>query len=117
MGVNVWTFLFEVVNFLVLVYVLRRLLYRPIHEAIDRRREANEKAKADADKASKEAAALQTQLKEKIAALDQKRQDLLRTDREQAEAERKAMMAEAETQRSIVEKTWSDNSTKSEPKR
>lgn len=96
MGFNVWTFLFEVVNFLVLVYVLRRLLYRPIHEAIDRRREANAKAQADADQACKEAAALQTQLKGEIAALDQKRQQLIRCDREQAEAERKAMMTEAE---------------------
>ena len=96
MGFNVWTFLFQVVNFLVLVYVLRRLLYRPIHEAIDRRREANARAQADADRASKEAAALQVQLKNQIAALDQKRQDLLRSGREQTEAERKAVMAEAE---------------------
>ena len=52
---NVWTFLFEVVNFLVLVYVLHRLLYRPLREAIDRRREANAKAQADARKARQEA--------------------------------------------------------------
>lgn len=96
MGFNVWTFLFQVVNFLVLVYVLHRLLYRPLHEAIDRRREANAKAQADADRACKEATALQTQLKDQLAALDQKRQELLRSDREQTEAERKAMMAAAE---------------------
>ena len=48
---NVWTFLFQVVNFLVLVYILRRLLYRPLREAIDRRREANAKAQADAEAA------------------------------------------------------------------
>ena len=55
MTFNVWTFLFEVVNFLVLVYVLHRLLYRPLREAIDRRREANAKAQAEAEKARQEA--------------------------------------------------------------
>jgi F-type H+-transporting ATPase subunit b len=93
---NVWTFLFEVVNFLVLIYVLFRLLYRPLHEAIDRRREANAKAQADADKARQEATALQQQLNAQQAALDQQRQELIRKAREQAEAERKATMAEAE---------------------
>ncbi len=49
---NVWTFLFQVVNFLVLVAILRWLLYSPLREAIDRRREANAKAQADAEAAA-----------------------------------------------------------------
>ncbi len=93
---NVWTFLFEVLNFLVLVYVLRWLLYRPLHEAIDRRREANAKAQADADKARQEAVTLQQQLNAQRTALDQQRQEVIRKAREQAEAERKATRAEAE---------------------
>ncbi len=93
---NVWTFLFEVVNFLVLVYVLQRLFYRPLHEAIDRRREANAKAQADAQKAGQEAAALKQQLNTRLAALDQERQELIRAAREQTEADRKATIAEAE---------------------
>ncbi len=94
---NRWTFLFEVVNFLALVYVLHRLLYRPLYEAIDRRREANAKAQADAEKARQEAAALQQQLNARMAALDQERQGLIRAAREQGEAERKAMMDDAES--------------------
>jgi F-type H+-transporting ATPase subunit b len=93
---NVWTFLFEVLNFLVLVYVLRRLLYRPLHEAIDQRREANARAEADADRARQEATALQRQLNAEMAAQDQQRQELIRAAREQVEADRKMIMAEAE---------------------
>jgi len=93
---NVWTFLFELVNFLVLVYVLHRLLYRPLHEAIDRRREADAKAQADAEKACQEATALKQQLNTRLAALDQERQELIRAAREQTEADRKATMADAE---------------------
>jgi F-type H+-transporting ATPase subunit b len=93
---NVWTFLFEVLNFLVLVYILHRLLYRPLHEAIDRRKEANAKAQADAEQARQEAGTLQGQLSAQLAALDQQREELIRKVREQAEAERKATIAEAE---------------------
>jgi len=96
MKFDVWTFLFEVVNFLVLVYVLRRLLYRPLHEAIDRRRDANAKAQADAEKAREETIAMRGQLATRMAALDHERQDVLVKAREQAEAERKATEAEAE---------------------
>jgi len=49
MTFNVWTFLFEAINFVVLAYVLHRLLYRPLHDAIDRRRELVNRAKTEAD--------------------------------------------------------------------
>jgi F-type H+-transporting ATPase subunit b len=93
---NVWTFVFEVVNFVVLVEVLRRLLFRPLQEAIDRRKQANAKAQADADKAHQEATLLQQQLSIKLAAFDQDRQELIRTVREQTEADRKTALSDAE---------------------
>ena len=96
MTFNVWTFLFQVINFLVLVYILRRLLYRPLREAIDRRREANAKAQADAEAARREAAALQESLDRQLAEVDGKREAVLREARERAEAERQATAAEAE---------------------
>lgn len=93
---NAWTFLFELLNFLVLVYVLRRLLYRPLQEAIDRRRAAIAKAQAEAEKARQDAAALKQQLNTQMAALEDERQKTMRTAREQALAERKTMIAGAE---------------------
>jgi len=94
---NVWTFLFEVVNFVVLVEVLRRLLFRPLQGAIDSRKEANAKAQADAAQAREEAVTLQQQLNSRLASLDQERQELIRKAREQTEADRKTTMAEAES--------------------
>ncbi len=96
MKFNVWTFLLQVVNFVVLAEILRRLLYRPLREAIDSRREANAKAQADAEKARLEATALERQLSEKLAAIEEERQALIKKAREQMEADRKAMMATAE---------------------
>lgn len=96
MAFNFWTFLFQVVNFLVLVYILRRLLYRPLREAIDRRREANAKAQADAEAARREAAAVQASLDQQLADLDRRREAVIREARDRADAERKATSAEAD---------------------
>jgi len=96
MRFNWWTFLFEAVNFVVLAYVLHRLLYRALRDAIDKRREANAQAQADAEKARREADAARQQLREQLAAADKQRQELIQTTREQAEAERRKIMAQAE---------------------
>jgi F-type H+-transporting ATPase subunit b len=93
---NVWTFLFQVINFLVLVAILRWLLYRPLREAIDRRREANARAEADAAAARREAAALQASLDQRLAELDRRSDAVLREARDRAETERQAAAAEAE---------------------
>jgi F-type H+-transporting ATPase subunit b len=96
MTFNWWTFLFEALNFVVLAYVLHRLLYRPLREAIDKRREANARAEKAADKARQEAQALRQRLQEQLTALEQERQLLLHQARDQAETERQKVLAEAE---------------------
>jgi F-type H+-transporting ATPase subunit b len=93
---NIWTFLFQVANFAVLAYVLHRLLYRPLHDAIDQRRKANEEARAEAEKARQDAAALQLQVQTQLTAMEQTRQEMIRQARGQAEKERAALLAEAE---------------------
>jgi F-type H+-transporting ATPase subunit b len=93
---NVWTFLFQVVNFLVLVAILRWLLYRPLREAIDRHREANARAQADAEAARREASALQASLDQQLADLERRREAVIREARDRAEAERQSLLADTE---------------------
>ena len=40
MNIHLGTFVFQIVNFVVVAFILHRLLYRPLYEAIDRRRQA-----------------------------------------------------------------------------
>jgi F-type H+-transporting ATPase subunit b len=98
MNFNPWTFLFEVLNFVVLAVVLYRLLYRPLHEAIDRRRAAAARAQAEADKAREQAVILQQHLQAQLAEMQQQREAALRASQERAEKERKKMLAEAEVE-------------------
>lgn len=96
MTFNVWTFLFEILNFVVLAFVLHRLLYRPLRAAIDERKAANEKAKTDAEAARKEADASKHELASKLADIDRERTDVLRKAAEQAEAEKTRRLAEVD---------------------
>jgi F-type H+-transporting ATPase subunit b len=96
MTFNVWTFLFEVLNFLVLAFVLHRLLYRPLREAVERRQQAVAREREEAARAGREAVGLQQRLQEQLAEQEQERQKLLRQAHEQAEADRKKLLAETE---------------------
>jgi F-type H+-transporting ATPase subunit b len=98
MHFNPWTFLFEVLNFVVLAVVLYRLLYRPLHEVIDRRREEVTRAQTEADKAREQAVMLQQQLHADLAEVEQRGEAALRQGRERAEAERKKMLDEADAE-------------------
>ncbi len=96
MTFNWWTFLFEALNFVALAYILHRLLYRPLREAIDKRREANARAEREAEKAQQEAETLQRRLEERLATAEQQQQELIHQARQQAESERQNLLAEAE---------------------
>ncbi|HLH28212.1 MAG TPA: F0F1 ATP synthase subunit delta [Acidimicrobiales bacterium] len=102
MTFNVWTFLFEVLNFLVLAFVLHRILYRPLREAIDKRKAENERARTEAEAARKEADAAREQLAAKSAGADRERQQLLRKAAEEAEAEKNRRLQEAEAAARVV---------------
>ena len=97
MTFNIWTFLFEIVNFLVLAYVLYRLLYGPLRDAIERRRLAHEQAQAEVQENRQKADALLLQLKTQLADVDRVRQETIRQAHEQALAERKKLLDEAST--------------------
>ncbi|MBO0797525.1 MAG: F0F1 ATP synthase subunit B [Blastocatellia bacterium] len=97
MTFNLWTFLLEVVNFVVLAYVLHRLLYRPLREAIERRRQAVRQTQTETEKAREEAESIKQQLEERLAQWERERQEMIHQAREQAEAERRKMLAEAES--------------------
>jgi F-type H+-transporting ATPase subunit b len=96
MTFNFWTFLFEMLNFLVLAYVLYRLLYRPLHQAIDRRREATARAQTEAETVRQEALAMQQQLQGQLAEVDKQRQEAIRQAQIEGETRRRELLAQAE---------------------
>ncbi len=94
MELNWSTFVLEIINFLVLVWILKRFLYKPVLDVINRRRAGIEKSLADAEALHADAARLQEQYEGRLADWDQERQQARKTLLGELDAERSRKMTE-----------------------
>lgn len=95
MLIDWFTVIAQVFNFLILVWLLKHFLYKPILNAIDAREKkvADELANADAKEA--EAQREKKEFKHKNEELDQQRVALMNKIKDEAQAERKRLFEEA----------------------
>jgi len=98
MSVSWWTIALQAINFLVLVWLLHRFLYRPALAVMARRKELVEEAFEKADHAKQASEAEQERFKAKEAELDESRQALLTRTHAEIAADREKVMAEAHKQ-------------------
>jgi F-type H+-transporting ATPase subunit b len=96
MKVNIWTLVFQVINFFVLVYILKRVLYIPIKEIMEKRRKAIAKSSSEAEEIKKEAAAALEQYRLELQNLKERRQELMDKMEKEAAAEREKILKNAE---------------------
>jgi F-type H+-transporting ATPase subunit b len=96
MSFNLSTFIFELLNFIVLVLILRHFLYGPIHKAIDDRRQHIQQEQAAAAAAQAKAADLQQQLTTQLSVIDNERRQVMAQAHADGEAERQRLLADAE---------------------
>ena len=66
MELNWSTFLLEIINFLVLVWILKRFLYRPVLSVLDKRRKSIEESLNEATNRHTQAIALEQQYKQRL---------------------------------------------------
>jgi len=105
MQIDWWTFVLQGINFLVLVWLLWRFLYRPVRAIIEKRKEVAEQAFAKADAAAQEAAEEKKKFEAAQAQLAQDRRDTIKTAHEETAAEREKILGEAQREADrIVEK-------------
>lgn len=93
MELNLTTFLLEILNFLVLVWILSRFLYKPVLAIIERRRAAIEKTLADTALARREADAAREQYERRLTDWEQERDRARARQREELDAERAKAVA------------------------
>jgi len=101
MQIDWWTFGLQGINFLILVWLLRRFLYRPVTEIIQKRRQLSEQAFAEAAAKTSEAEAVRQQHEQAIAAFKAERQSMLEQLQKEARAERTKILEQ--TQREVEE--------------
>lgn len=90
-----WTFALQTVNFLVLVWLLWRFLYRPVSAVIEKRKRLAEQAFTEADAVKKEAEAARQRYEDSRAELAKERQDVLNKLHEDMEEERRQVLEAA----------------------
>lgn len=99
----------QIVNFLVLVWLLQRFLYRPITTAMARREERIESRLSEAKAARTGAEADAARLREKQEELEASREKVLREARQEADDLRKEMEDDLSREMEARRKTWKDH--------
>ncbi|BCN94091.1 ATP synthase subunit b [Thiomicrorhabdus immobilis] len=92
MEFNTSTFILEIINFLVLMWVLKHFFYRPVLEVIEKRRLKIEQATLKAEKLNEDANALQQSYQNRLNAWEQDKQRLRDAFLQEIETERAQKM-------------------------
>ncbi|MBC7707215.1 MAG: F0F1 ATP synthase subunit B [Rhodoferax sp.] len=85
----------QLLNFIILVWLMKRFLYQPVLDAIAAREEKIATQLADAARTKTEAHTQRDEFQKKNKAFDEQRADLLRQARDAARAERERLQLEA----------------------
>lgn len=97
MEMNWSTFVLEIINFLVLLWILKRFLYKPVLDVIARRRAGIEKTLTDAKTLHADAEKLQEQYESRLSDWEQEKQYARETLAQELEAERVRKIEELKT--------------------
>jgi F-type H+-transporting ATPase subunit b len=96
MRFDLTTFLFQMVNFIVLLFILKRLLYKPVREIIEKRRALIEKTVQDAEKTKLDALELREKYQKEMDQLKDVRGQTLERLQQEVMEEKKKMLRTAE---------------------
>ncbi len=77
-GVNFWTALFVLLNFLLLFFVAKKFLFKPVKDMIDSRQQEIDALYSDAETAKADALTLEAQYREQLAAAQETSDNLVK---------------------------------------
>jgi F-type H+-transporting ATPase subunit b len=106
MSIDWITVVAQIANFLVLVWLLKRFLYRPILDGIDAREaEITDRMNA-AVEARTQAEVSEAEFREKTRILNLSQSEIAETIRQSAEEQRDALLSEARQEMEVQEENW-----------
>ena len=108
MNIDWFTFAAQLINFLVLVALLRWLLYRPIVRAMKKREEKIASRLEEADQKQEEAEEKVQEYQDKSGKLDKEREELLKEARQKAHEEQQRLLKEAKQAIDRRREQWQD---------
>jgi len=108
MNIDWFTFAAQIVNFLILVALLRWLLYGPIVRAMNKREEKIAGRLEEADRKRQEAEEKGREYEDKSRQIDQERDELLKEARHEAHEEQQRLQKEAKEEIGRRRERWQD---------
>ena len=93
MEFNVSTFILEIINFLILIWILQRLFYKPLLEVIAKRKQFIDQSLADAKTMQQQAEEQRSLYENRQKLWEQEKQAALTALHQQIEVERRTQMA------------------------
>lgn len=102
LGVNPWTALFALANFLFLFFMLRKFLFNPVMKMIDDRQKEIDDLYKDAEDAKKDAQAKQQEYDRKLSAAQQTSEQLVREAVVRGQSREEEILRQANAQASAM---------------
>ncbi|GAB6190552.1 F0F1 ATP synthase subunit delta [Desulfocastanea catecholica] len=98
MELNWTTFVLEIVNFLVLVWLLQRFFYKPVKGVMEKRRQDIDLQLLQAEEGQQQAEELRRQYENRLADWENERQDARQKLRQEIDAEHQRLLSELQLQ-------------------
>lgn len=108
MLIDWFTVLAQVINFLILVFLLKHFLYGRIISAMNAREQKIASRLHEADNKRAEAEQERELYRQKNKEFDEKREEMFRKDKEEAEVNRKELIEKASEEVHVMKKRWHD---------
>ena len=96
----------QIVNFLILVWLLRKFLYGPVIGAMDKREEKIAKRLKDAEEKEQQAMERKEEFEDKTRDLEKKQEELMEEAREKADERRKELVKQARDEADKQRAEW-----------
>ncbi|MBQ8638287.1 MAG: F0F1 ATP synthase subunit B [Lachnospiraceae bacterium] len=93
-----WTFVAQICNLFIQVYLIRRFLFKPISEVIEKRRQLANAQITEAEAANREAQAMKADYEKNLAEANASASEIIQAAKRQAVLQSEAIVKEAQTQ-------------------
>lgn len=102
-GIVPWTFIAQICNLFIQMYLIKRFLFKPINEMLEKRRAAADAEITDAEAAKKEANAIKEEYEQNMQEAKEKANEILESARKTATLQSEKIVKEASEQAAAPE--------------
>ncbi|MDY0185498.1 MAG: F0F1 ATP synthase subunit delta [Desulfuromonadaceae bacterium] len=106
MLIDNFTVIAQLINFLILVWLLKRFLYKPVLRAIDAREQRLQQQQQQAEQQQQKAQTLKLQLEQEHAELQQQRDTLIEKARNEVKTQKDQELEQARTEIEAQKQRW-----------